>query len=431
MTGNEFKRSALFLGASVAGGLAVALLAVRLWPGLLQRPVLDGATAPFVAAPAPTPVVATTQTPASPPAAPQAAGTGASSAAGTDPRLADPAVSAPFGPPDQSGLPVVSSYAPAVRASAPAVVNIFAQRKITEQLPPSGFEQLFPGRSLPRYRQRVQQSLGSGVIVDTHGHIVTNHHVIAGADKIQVQLADGRSAVAEVVGRDPETDLAVLHIGLDRMPVMQLGRSDHILVGDVVLAIGSPLGLAQTVTHGIVSATGRQQLGVATFENFIQTDAAINEGNSGGALVNVRGELIGINTAVLGKNRGAEGLGVAIPVDLVRGVMREILEKGRVVRGWIGVLPADVEPERAAQLGYPPGSVVVEDLYLESPAIRAGLSINDRIVSVDGRAVHSAQDTLAQIATHRPGTSVKVAGLRGTQAFSIELPVIEAPRARQ
>jgi len=268
------------------------------------------------------------------------------------------------------------------------------------------------------------------VVVDTHGHIVTNNHVIAGADKIQVQLADGRSAVANVVGRDPDTDLAVLHIVLDRVPVMPLGRSDHLQVGDIVLAIGNPLDVGQTVTHGIVSATGRAQLGVATFENFIQTDAAINEGNSGGALVNVRGELIGINTAVIGKNRGAEGLGVAIPVDLVKGVLREILEKGRVVRGWIGILPVDVEPERAAQLGYPQGSVVIEDLYLESPAIRAGLAVNDRIVSVDGHVVRSGQDTLALIATHRPGTSVKVTGLRGTQAFSIELPVIETPRAR-
>jgi S1-C subfamily serine protease len=199
-------------------------------------------------------------------------------------------------------------------------------------------------------------------------------------------------------------------------------------VGDVVLAIGSPLGLAQTVTHGIVSATGRAQLGVATFENFIQTDAAINEGNSGGALVNVRGELIGINTAVLGKNRGAEGIGVAIPVDLVRGVMREILAKGRVVRGWVGLIAGDIEGERAAQLGYPASSIVIEDLYLESPAIRAGLGINDRIVSVDGRTVRSAQEVLALVATHRPGGSVKLAGQRGPRPFTVELPVIERPR---
>jgi serine protease DegS len=431
MTGNQFKRSLLFLGTSVVGGLVLALLAVRLWPGLLQHPARDDAGTPVLTAPV---AAVSAGAPASGAAAATllAADLNASAAPlpAADIRPVDAAVSAPFGPPDQSGLPVVASYAPAVRASAPAVVNIFAERKVTEQLPPSGLEQLFPGRVLPRYRQRVMRNLGSGVVVDTHGHIVTNNHVIAGADKIQVQLADGRSAVANVVGRDPDTDLAVLHIVLDRVPVMPLGRSDHLQVGDIVLAIGNPLDVGQTVTHGIVSATGRAQLGVATFENFIQTDAAINEGNSGGALVNVRGELIGINTAVIGKNRGAEGLGVAIPVDLVKGVLREILEKGRVVRGWIGVLPVDVEPERAVQLGYPQGSVVIEDLYRESPAIRAGLAVNDRIVSVDGHVVRSGQDTLALIATHRPGTSVKVTGLRGTQAFSIELPVIETPRAR-
>jgi serine protease DegS len=364
---------------------------------------------------------------ATPTPAPQARVAAASAAVTPD----DAPISAPYGPAEQTGgLPVVASYAPAVRASAPAVVNIFAERKVTEQLPPSGLEQLFPGRVLPRYRQRVQQSLGSGVLVDSAGHIVTNNHVIAGADKIQIQLADGRDAVAEVVGRDQDTDLAVLRIRLTRLPVMQLGRSDHLQVGDIVLAIGSPLGLQQTVTHGIISATGRAQLGVATFENFIQTDAAINEGNSGGALVNMRGELIGINTAVLGKNRGAEGIGVAIPVDLVRGVMREILEKGRVVRGWIGILPQRLEPERAAQLGYPADSVVIDDMYIGSPAMRAGLAINDRILTIDGKPVRGSQDTLVQIANHKPGSVVKITGTRGTQPFSLELTAIDTPTAR-
>ena len=426
MTGNQIKRGALFLAGSVTGGLALAFLAVLLWPGLLNRDARAPATPALAPAAAPaTPLRTVAADPQHPAAAePVLPATPVAAAA------ADAGVSAPFGPPEQPGLPVVASYAPAVRASAPAVVNIFAERKVTERLPPSGLELLLPGQTLPRYRQRVQQSLGSGVIVDARGHIVTNHHVIAGADKIQVQLADGRSTVAEVVGRDPDTDLAVLRIRMDHVPVMQLGRSDHLQVGDVVLAIGSPLGLTQTVTHGIISATGRAQLGVATFENFIQTDAAINEGNSGGALVNVRGELIGINTAVLGKNRGAEGIGVAIPVDLVRGVMSEILAKGRVVRGWIGIIPQDLEPERAAQLGYPPGSVVINDLYIGSPAMRAGLAIDDRIATVDGRPVRSAQDTLAQIANHKPGSTVKLAGARGSTPFSLELPVIETATAR-
>jgi S1-C subfamily serine protease len=327
-------------------------------------------------------------------------------------------------------LPRVASYAPAVQRSAPAVVNIFTQGKVTERLPPTGLEQLMPGAMPPRYRQRIQQGLGSGVIVDAQGHIVTNNHVIAGADKIQVQLADGRSGEAEVVGRDPYTDLAVLRVRLAHLPVMQLGRSDRLQVGDVVLAIGSPLGLTQTVTHGIISATGRADLGVATFENFIQTDAAINEGNSGGALVDVRGALIGINTAVLGKHRGAEGISLAIPVDLVRGVMREILTKGRVVRGWIGIIPVNAEAARAAQLGYPAGSVVIDDLYIDSPALRAGLDVNDRVVSVDGKPVRNAQDATAQIALRPPGSSIKLSGMRGTQRFDTELKVIEMPTAR-
>ncbi len=199
----------------------------------------------------------------------------------------------------------------------------------------------------------MQQTLGSGVIVDAQGHIITNEHVIKEADEINVQLADGRSAAARIVGTDPDTDIAVLKIDLPHLPVMTLGRSDRLAVGDTVLAIGNPLGLSQTVTHGIVSATGRAPLGVATFEDFIQTDAAINAGNSGGALVNARGELIGINTAVLGKDLGADGLGVAIPVDLVRGVMREILQHGRVVRGWIGIALADISDVDARQVACP------------------------------------------------------------------------------
>ncbi len=416
MTVNDIRRATLFVGLSVAGGLLLAVAATRLWPQLVLPAMPQRVEMPAQL------------TPALPAALPVASPATARTGSATAPT--DASASAPFGPPDTGPSPGVASYATAVRASAPAVVYIFAERKVTEQLPSGGIDPFFPGRVLPRYRQRVQQSLGSGVIVDAAGHIITNHHVIAGAEKIQVQIADGRNAVAEVVGRDPDTDLAVLRVKLDKLPVMQLGRSDHVQVGDVVLAIGSPLGLAQTVTHGIVSATGRAQLGVATFENFIQTDAAINEGNSGGALVNVRGELIGINTAVLGKNRGAEGLGVAIPVDLVRGVMGEILAKGRVVRGWVGIIAGDAEPERAAQLGYPAGSVVVDDLYLESPALRIGLAINDRLISIDSRAVRSAQDVLALIATHKPGTTLKLAGQRGPRSFTVELPVIEGPRAR-
>ena len=204
------------------------------------------------------------------------------------------------------------------------MVNIYTSRTVTERVQPSGFGAFF-GDPAPRYRNRTERSLGSGVIVDTEGHIATNNHVIENADQVRVQLADRRVAVAQVVGRDPDSDLALLKISLDHLPVMPFGHSDQLQVGDVVLAIGNPLGLSQTVTHGIVSATGRGQLGLATFENFIQTDAAINPGNSGGALINTRGELVGINTAIVAKTSGVEGIGFAIPVNMVRGVIHDLI----------------------------------------------------------------------------------------------------------
>jgi serine protease DegS len=315
---------------------------------------------------------------------------------------------------------VEGSFSTAVRAAAPAVVSVYAQR--TERAPASVFDPLFGPQ-----RARVQQALGSGVIVDAQGHIVTNHHVVAGSNRIRVQLADGREADAAMVGSDPGTDLAVLQIRLPKPPVMQLGRSDRVQVGDVVLAIGTPLGLSQTVTHGIVSAVGRAQLGVADYENFIQTDAAINVGNSGGALVDFRGELIGINTAVLGKNLGAEGIGVAIPVDLVRGVMREIVTHGRVIRGWIGIIAVDVNAEDAARAGLPKPGVAIANLYRDSPAANAGLARRDLIESVNGAPVRNAQDALARIASHKPGSTVRLTGIRDARGFNVDLKVIEAP----
>ena len=239
------------------------------------------------------------------------------------------------------------SYADAVDATAPAVVNIYTERRVVVRnvagLPPQ-LAQLF-GDVWPDYRERVERSLGSGIIYDVHGHIVTNYHVIARAAQIQVQLKDGRAAPATLVGVDRDTDLAVLKIDLGTLPIMPLGRSDRLRVGEPVLAIGNPLGLGQTVTQGIVSATGRGQLGVTTFENFIQTDAAINFGNSGGALVDATGKLVGLNSAIAGRQAGIEGIGFAIPVDLVRGVVDAIIRDGKVVRGWIGVVPRDLTPE--------------------------------------------------------------------------------------
>ncbi|HMA10870.1 MAG TPA: trypsin-like peptidase domain-containing protein [Steroidobacteraceae bacterium] len=393
---STLKRNAVFILISVAAGLALAWLAVRLFPGLLHAPVAQ----PVAGMASPAPRSTAPQRPAEKPAATE------------DPALAGSPLLRESGP--------QGSFSAAVRAAAPAVVSVYTQR--TERTPASVFDPLFGPQ-----RPRVQQGLGSGVIVDAQGHIITNHHVIAESDKVRVQLSDGREADATVVGSDPDTDIAVLQIRLPKMPVMTLGRSDRVQVGDVVLAIGTPLGLSQTVTHGIVSALGRAQLGVAAYENFIQTDAAINFGNSGGALVDFRGELIGINTAVLGKNLGAEGIGVAIPVDLVRGVMQEIVKHGRVIRGWVGIVTVDVGAEDAARAGLAHPGVAIANLYRDSPAVEVGLARRDLIEAVNGTPVRSAQDALARIASHKPGSTVKLTGIRGTRRFSVDVRVIEAP----
>jgi serine protease DegS len=323
--------------------------------------------------------------------------------------------------------PARVTYAEAVQRAAPAVVNIYTARLVTERLAPS-LGELF-GEYMPRYRQRIERSLGSGVIVDPEGHIVTNHHVIANADSIRVQLADGRVADARTVGRDPDTDLAVLKIDLSPLPVATFGRSDRLKVGDVVLAIGNPIGLSQTVTHGIVSATSRQQLGIAPLEDFIQTDAPINFGNSGGALIDSSGALVGINTAIVAKNIGVDGIGFAIPVNMVRGVLSDIIAHGRVIRGWIGIVPEDVPEEQAQQLGLGQPAVVIGNLYVGSPAQHAGLQPGDLLLSIDGTPPHSAQDALGRIASRQPGTSVLLRGMRAGRVFEVRAQVGERPRS--
>ncbi|MGA2562526.1 MAG: trypsin-like peptidase domain-containing protein [Steroidobacteraceae bacterium] len=417
-------RAVIFLAGSIVGGLALAFIIVFVHPQLLQRAAAV-ADKPAAADSAPK---ASAQRSSS--AAIPSLGAAAlqHSAADTDASAAGAAAA----PPGAAAGLTAESYAAAVRRAAPAVVNISTARLVTEQIGPSALAQLF-GDLRPLYRQRVERALGSGVIVDSSGHIITNNHVIANADTIMITLADGRATRAVVVGRDPDTDLALLSIKLKSLPVMPLGRSDRLQVGDGVLAIGNPLGLSQTVTHGIVSAIGRNQLGVATFEDFIQTDAAINSGNSGGALINTLGELIGINTAVLGKNSAGdisvEGISFAIPVNLARGVMDEILDHGRVIRGWTGIVPEDVGDEQARQLGLPRGGVVITNLYRNSPAVDAGLRIGDIITEVDGKNVHNAQETLAQIAARKPGSRVQLELLRGSGNVEATLAVTERPRS--
>ena len=319
------------------------------------------------------------------------------------------------------------TYAAAVQRAAPAVVNVYTARLVTERVAPS-LGELF-GDYMPRYRQRIERSLGSGVIVDEGGHIVTNQHVIANADSIRVQLADGRVAGARIVGRDPDTDLAVLKIDLTPLPVAVFGRSDQLRVGDVVLAIGNPIGLQHTVTHGIVSATHRPQLGIAPLEDFIQTDAPINFGNSGGALVDSSGALVGINTAIVAKNIGVEGIGFAIPVNMVRGVLADIIAHGRVVRGWIGIVPQDLTDEQAQQWGLAQAAVLIDNLYVGSPAQQAGLQPGDLLLAIDGVAPSSAQDALRRIAGHKPGTSIVLRGQRGRHVFEVRAQVGERPRS--
>jgi serine protease DegS len=427
-------RAAAFVAGSIVGGLALAFVIVFLRPQLLQRPAASPEPASAAGAPSTDtrPDAAANQDSRLSAAGVQTTGANdqpaaPGNAAGASGAIAGTGASAP--------LPAATeSYAAAVMRAAPAVVNISTQRLVTEQFQPSVFDQLF-GDLQPFYRHRVERALGSGVIVDSAGHIITNNHVIANAETINVGLADDRVTPATVVGRDPDTDLALLSIKLKDLPVMPLGRSDEIQVGDVVLAIGDPLGLSQTVTHGIVSATGRQQLGVATFENFIQTDAAINAGNSGGALINARGELIGINTAVLNKsnsgNLSVEGIGFAIPVNLARGVMKDILDHGRVIRGWIGILPEDVDAEQAKQLGLPRSGVVITNMYRTSPAVAAQLRIGDIVTAIDGKPVRSARDTLSQIAAKKPGVNVTLHLLRGRSELDLKVNVTERPSAIQ
>jgi serine protease DegS len=369
----------VFVAGSVVGGLALAFLLVALRPDLIRGAVR--ASAPAVGS-----VAAATALPA----------------------------------------PARVTYADAVQRAAPAVVNVYTARVVTERLAPS-LGELF-GEYMPRYRQRIERSLGSGVIVDKEGHIITNHHVIANADSVRVALADGRVADARVVGRDPDTDLAVLKIDLSPLPVATFGRSDQLKVGDVVLAIGDPIGLSQSVTHGIVSATSRQQLGIAPLEDFIQTDAPINFGNSGGALIDSSGALVGINTAIVAKNLGVEGIGFAIPVNMVRGVLKDIIAHGRVIRGWIGIVPEDLPEEQAQQLGLGQGGVVIANLYVGSPAQRAGLQPGDLLVEIDGTAPHSALDALGRIASLAPGSSVRLHGMREGRSFEVKAQVGERPR---
>jgi len=345
-----------------------------------------------------------------------------------------------LGEPQYSASPVMTlarqegpvSYADAVQKTAPAVVNIFTTTLTRREAHPFFSDPLFRrffGEELSQPRVEKRNNLGSGVIVNKNGYIITNHHVIENASEIRVVLRDGRSMAARVVGTDPETDLAVLQASGEDFPVAQLGRSEDLQIGDVVLAIGNGFGLGQTVTMGIVSALGRQSLGLTSYDNFIQTDAAINPGNSGGALINPYGDVIGINTAIYTKSGGSEGVGFAIPAQLVNKVFEQIRDKGRVVRGWIGVTTTQaVTPELAQALGLGDAKgLLIAQILRNGPADKAGIKPGDVIQKVNGIEAKTARVMVDLVADIQPGEDVKIELTRDGNSQTVHVEVIERP----
>src|SRR5690554_6720856 len=323
------------------------------------------------------------------------------------------------------------SYAAAVAQATPSVVNIYTSKHINVPLiplpPDPELERLF--RDIPGFSRRKEStSLGSGVIVRGDGYILTNYHVIEAADTIAVALNDGRETSAELVGADPERDLAVLKIPLPNLQPISFNGEHKVQVGDVVLAIGNPFGVGQTTTMGIVSALGRNRLGINIYENFIQTDAAINPGNSGGALVDARGRLVGINTAIYSETGGSLGIGFAIPAMTAERILEEIIRSGKVTRGWLGIEPQDITPElmRAFKLERQAG-VIVAGVLRGGPAHRAGLRVGDIVLALEGSTLQDSIDFLNAIAPLKPGAEVSVMVLREGRQYQVKVEVGERP----
>lgn len=330
---------------------------------------------------------------------------------------------------DAATRPKVRSYADAVRAAAPAVVNIYANKVVTRRLNPAflnpAFQRFF-GDRLPTER-RDEQSLGSGVIVSANGYVLTNNHVIEGADDIQAVLSTGETVQAHIVDTSPETDLAVLKINLNDLPAAVFTSSSNLEVGDVVLAIGNPFGIGQAVTMGIVSATGRHQLDLSTFEDFIQTDAAINSGNSGGALINTQGELVGINTAIF-REGGAEGIGFAIPSDIAAKVLQWMIANGRVVRDWLGVKSLHMRHLETGSVTLP--GVQIGALVEGGPLANAGLIDGDVLTQINGQPINGVSRLREQLAEALPAGEIEFLGVRGgNRGFRarVRLPVASVP----
>ncbi len=310
----------------------------------------------------------------------------------------------------------VFSWAGAVQAASPAIVNIHIAKEVLLEHHPLQKDPLFqPFADDPILAPEIQSqtSLGSGVIMSSRGYILTNNHVITDARQIEVLLADGRHFEARVIGADPETDLAVLKIEADDLPGLVFANSTTVQIGDIVLAIGNPFGIGQTVTQGIISATGRHELGLTTFENYIQTDAAINPGSSGGALINTRGELVGINTAIFSQSGGSQGIGFAIPVNLANNVMSQIIKHGQVIRGWLGIEAVALSAALLRDNALEPGEgILITAVTKGSPAALAGFKIGDILLKIDDRPIKNPAHALTLIANSRPGTLLTLAGLR-------------------
>ena len=319
----------------------------------------------------------------------------------------------------------VVSYSAAVKVATPAVVNIFTTQKVKQMNHPllndPVFREFF-GNQIPQQPQN-ENSLGSGVIVRADGYILTNNHVIAQAEHIVVALHDGRRAEAKVIGTDPDTDLAVIKIELNKLPVLPFKLSGN-EVGDVVLAIGNPFGVGQTVTQGIISATGRSDLGINTYEDFIQTDAAINPGNSGGALIDVAGNLIGVNTASFSQSGGSLGIGFAIPAQICQQVLNSILKDGRVVRGWLGIslIPNTLDEDVLASK---PVGVIVADVLRDGPADAAGVKRGDKIIQVNNEQISSASHLINYVALQAPASVIDVVVERDGKQQTLQVKVGE------
>ena len=315
----------------------------------------------------------------------------------------------------------------AAKKASPAVVSINTSQKAgLEKNKDPWFRYFFGDQD-----DSAQTGLGSGVIVSPQGYILTNNHVVEAADEILVMLNDGRQTQAKVIGTDPETDLAVLKVNLDKLPVMVMNNSEQVQVGDIVLAIGNPFGVGQTVTSGIISALGRNQLGINTFENFIQTDAAINPGNSGGALVDVQGNLLGINTAIYSKSGGSMGIGFAIPVSIAKQVLEGIVKDGLVTRGWIGVEPTELTPELAQTFNVNrQEGVIITGVLQTGPAFKAGIRPGDMLLAVNDHKVQNVAELLAQVSLLKPGVDAQLKILRKEQEQVLSVTPLQRPKVR-